>query len=322
VIHPCRSTTSPYRKKHDAALAIILTATLSPVEYEGNRDLFVTTSAFHCIRRHALNLGEIPMSLNRRELLQQGAALTVAGIVASVPTHAAEPPMAAPGVKPGPGTSKPGIFYPFALPPLPVEVNALEPHIDAKTMEIHHDKHHQAYITNLNNALKEYPDLQKLSLHELLRAGDQIPDSIRTTVRNNGGGHANHTMFWSIMRPAGVHGAGGQPTGALAKAINDEWGDLEKFKTAFNEAGTKLFGSGWVVLASDKSGKLKLLSQPNQDSVVAAGFAPIFGNDVWEHAYYLNYQNRRADYLKAWWNVLAWDIAGTRYESAKAGKDI
>jgi Fe-Mn family superoxide dismutase len=262
------------------------------------------------------------MSLNRRELLQQGAALTVAGIAASVPTHAAEPVKAAPSSAPATAAGKPGIFFPFALPPLPVEPNALEPHIDAKTMEIHHGKHHQAYITNLNGALREYPDLQKMSLHELLRAGDKLPESVRTVVRNNGGGHANHTMFWSIMRPSGTQGAGGKPTGALAKAIDDEWGSLEKFQTAFNEAGTKLFGSGWVILASDKTGKLKLLSQPNQDSVVAAGFAPVLGNDVWEHAYYLNYQNRRADYLKAWWNVLAWDIAGTRYESAKAGKDI
>ena len=257
------------------------------------------------------------MSLNRRQLLQQGAALSVAGIVAGIPCQAAEPaPVAAPAA------GKPGIFFPFALPGLPVEFNALEPHIDAKTMEIHHEKHHQAYITNLNTALKAYPDLQKMSLHELLRAGDQLPEAVRTVVRNNGGGHANHTMFWSIMRPTGVHGAGGKPTGALAKAIDDEWGSLEKFQTAFNEAGTKLFGSGWVVLASDKAGKLKLLSQPNQDSVVAADMAPVMGNDVWEHAYYLNYQNRRADYLKAWWNVVAWDLVGNRYESAKAGKDI
>jgi len=264
------------------------------------------------------------MSLNRRQLLQQSAALSVAGLVAKMPAFAAEPVKAAPTTAaPATAAGKPGIFFPFALPPLPVEPNALEPHIDAKTMEIHHSKHHQAYITNLNTALKEYPDLQKMSLHELLRANDKLPEPVRPAVRNQGGGHANHTMFWSIMRPAGTQGAGGKPTGALAKAIDDEWGSLEKFQTAFNEAGLKLFGSGWVILAADpKTGKLKLLSQPNQDSVVSAGMAPVMGNDVWEHAYYLNYQNRRADYLKAWWNVVAWDIVGNRYESAKAGKDI
>ena len=263
------------------------------------------------------------MSLNRRQLLQQSAALSAAGLLAQATSFAADPVKAAPTTAaPATAAGKTGIFFPFALPPLPVELNALEPTIDAKTMEIHHGKHHQAYITNLNTALREYPDLQKMSLHELLRANDKLPEAVRTTVRNNGGGHANHTMFWSIMRPTGTQGAGGKPTGALAKAIDDEWGSLEKFQTAFNEAGTKLFGSGWVILASDKTGKLKLLSQPNQDSVVTAGFAPVMGNDVWEHAYYLNYQNRRADYLKAWWNVVAWDLVGNRYEAAKAGKDI
>ena len=189
------------------------------------------------------------------------------------------------------------------LPPLPYPANALEPHIDAQTMEIHHGKHHNAYVTNLNAALEKAPELADKSLEDLLRNLNSVPEAVRTAVRNNGGGHWNHSQFWKTMGPNG----GGGPTGKLADAINAAFGDFEKFKEAFNAAGVARFGSGWVWLVNE-GGKLAIVSTPNQDNPLMDGKAPpILGNDVWEHAYYLKYQNRRPDYLKAWWNTVNWD---------------
>jgi len=187
------------------------------------------------------------------------------------------------------------------LPPLPYAFDALEPHIDAKTMEIHHGKHHQAYVTNLNAALEKHPDLQSKTVEELLSGINTVPEDIRTAVRNNGGGHVNHTMFWQIMAP----NAGGPPTGAIADAITSTFGSFDTFKENMNKAGIGRFGSGWAWLIST-GGKLVIESTANQDSPLMEGKKPIFGIDVWEHAYYLKYQNRRPDYLGAWWNVVNW----------------
>ncbi len=198
---------------------------------------------------------------------------------------------------------------PFTLPPLPYPTNALEPHIDAQTMEIHHGKHHAAYVNNLNAALEKAPELQGKSLDDLLKNLNAVPESIRTAVRNNGGGHWNHSMFWQIMSPKG----GGAPTGKLADAINKSFGDFEKFKEQFNAAGAARFGSGWAWLLND-GGKLTIVSTPNQDNPIMDGkAAPILGLDVWEHAYYLKYQNRRPDYMKAWWNVVNWPEVAKRF---------
>jgi Fe-Mn family superoxide dismutase len=204
----------------------------------------------------------------------------------------------------------------FELPPLPYDYNALEPHIDTQTMQIHHDKHHQAYVTNLNNALQGQDQLASMSVDDLLRNINQVPDSIRTAVRNNAGGHSNHTMFWNIMKPNG----GGQPTGDLASAIQQVFGSFDAFKAALNDAGTKRFGSGWAWLVLDSSGKLQVISTANQDSPLMDGLYPVMGNDVWEHAYYLKYQNRRPEYLNAWWNVVNWDEVARRYEQARSGR--
>src|SRR5438552_6580999 len=199
---------------------------------------------------------------------------------------------------------------PFTLPALPYAPDALEPHIDKMTMEIHHGKHHNAYVTNLNKALESAPDLQNKSIEELLANNCAIvPEPIRAAVRNNGGGHINHTMFWQIMKPNG----GGQPTGELASAIQQAFGSFDQFKAAFNDAGVKRFGSGWTWLVLDQSGKLSVMSTANQDSPLMDGLYPVMGNDVWEHAYYLKYQNRRPDYLAAWWNVVNWDAIARRY---------
>lgn len=201
---------------------------------------------------------------------------------------------------------------PYTLPPLPYKFDALEPAIDKKTMEIHHDKHHATYVKNLNDAVAKAPELAKKSPEALIMSLDQVPEALRTTVRNNAGGHVNHSMFWNLMKPKG----GGQPTGPLADAIKSTFGSVENLQTAFNDAGTKRFGSGWVWLARGKDGKLQVLSTPNQDNPMMAeygGLYPIMGNDVWEHAYYLKYQNRRADYLKAWWSTLNWDAVGSRF---------
>ncbi len=198
--------------------------------------------------------------------------------------------------------------YPFELPPLGYAFDALAPFIDAETMELHHDKHHQAYVDKLNEALKDQKDLQNLTIEELLARVDSLPDAIKSAVRNNGGGHANHSMFWTIMKK----NENGKPSGALAEAIDRDFGSFEDFKTKFNDAGVKQFGSGWVFLIAN-NGKLEIKSMPNQDTPLMQGVTPILGNDVWEHAYYVTYRNRRPEYLKAWWNVVDWDKVGERF---------
>jgi len=199
---------------------------------------------------------------------------------------------------------------PHEVPPLPYDYNALEPTIDEQTMHLHHDKHHAAYVTNLNKALEQHPELGDKSAEDLIRDLNSVPEDIRTAVRNNGGGHVNHTMFWQIMSPGG----GGEPTGAIAEAINEAFGSFDAFKTQFNDAGAKRFGSGWVWLVRGGDGKLQITSTANQDNPLSEGSFPILGNDVWEHAYYLNYQNRRPEYLGAWWNVVNWDEVNKRFE--------
>jgi len=199
----------------------------------------------------------------------------------------------------------------YELPPLPYPFNALEPHIDAKTMEIHHDKHHQAYITNANNALKDHPDLAAKPVDELIANLSQVPESIRTVVRNNAGGHSNHSFFWKIMAP----NAGGAPKGKLAEAITATFGSVDAFKEKFQAAGASRFGSGWAWLVVNKEGKLEITSTPNQDSPIMEGLKPVIGIDVWEHSYYLLYQNKRPDYLKAWWNVVNWDQAEKNFSA-------
>jgi Fe-Mn family superoxide dismutase len=197
------------------------------------------------------------------------------------------------------------------LPALPYAHNALEPHIDATTMEIHHGRHHNAYVTNLNAALESAPELQSKSIEDLISDLASVPEAIRTAVRNNGGGHANHSLFWETIAP----NAGGAPTGALASAIDSELGGFDTFKADFAKAATTRFGSGWAFLAV-ANGKLKVYSLPNQDSPIMEGETPILGLDVWEHAYYLNYQNKRPDYIAAFWNVVNWDEVSKRYEAA------
>ncbi|ATF11517.1 superoxide dismutase [Brevibacillus sp. HB1.2] len=198
------------------------------------------------------------------------------------------------------------------LPALPYAHNALEPHIDAQTMEIHHGRHHATYVNNLNAALEAHADLQGKSIEELISNLDALPESIRTAVRNNGGGHANHTLFWEIMSPNG----GGAPTGELADAINAAFGSFDNFKAEFAKAATTRFGSGWAWLTAE-GGKVAISSTPNQDSPIMEGKTPILGLDVWEHAYYLNYQNKRPDYIGAFWNVVNWDEVSKRFAAAK-----
>lgn len=201
----------------------------------------------------------------------------------------------------------------FTLPELPYDYNGLESYIDEQTMRIHHDKHHGAYVTNLNNALKDFPDLQNKSIEELLLKISQIPEPIRTKVRNNGGGHVNHSLFWTIMSPTG----GGQPEGKLFDAINSTFGSFDSFREKFTSAGMGRFGSGWAWLVANPpadGGKLEILDTPNQDIPLMEGKTPILGLDVWEHAYYLKYQNRRGDYIQAWWNVVNWPEVTRRFE--------
>ena len=199
----------------------------------------------------------------------------------------------------------------FTLPPLPFDYTALEPHIDEQTMRIHHGKHHQAYVTNLNAALESTPELQKLSVEALLRDLNKVPEANRTAVRNNVGGHVNHTLFWDWMKPGGAK----EPEAALAKELDAGFGGLAGFKEQFQKAGLARFGSGWVWLVRQKSGKLAIVSTPNQDSPLMDGEHPVLGCDVWEHAYYLKYQNRRADYFGAWWNVVNWSAVAERYKA-------
>ncbi len=199
--------------------------------------------------------------------------------------------------------------YPFKLPELGYPKDALEPYIDALTMEIHHGKHHAAYVNNLNAALEKHPELHSWSLEDLLTKIDQVPEDIRTAVRNNGGGHHNHTLFWDILTPGGSK----EPTGKLAEAINTTFGSFEELKAKLTQAGATRFGSGWAWLVKDKDGKLQVYSTANQDSPLMEGHTPLLGIDVWEHAYYLKYQNRRPDYLAAIWNVINWDKVASRF---------
>ncbi|WP_448592678.1 superoxide dismutase [Thermoflexus hugenholtzii] len=198
------------------------------------------------------------------------------------------------------------------LPPLPYPYDALEPYIDAQTMEIHHTRHHQAYVNNLNAALEKYPELQDVPVETLLRNLPSVPEDIREAVRNNGGGHLNHSMFWTLMKPGG----GGEPSGALAEAIAKAFGSFANFKELFTKAAMGRFGSGWAWLSMTAFGKLVVHSTPNQDNPVMEGLIPLLGLDVWEHAYYLKYQNRRADYVQAWWNVVNWDQVAANYAKA------
>ncbi|WP_228051619.1 superoxide dismutase [Sphaerospermopsis aphanizomenoides] len=236
------------------------------------------------------------MSLNRRHFLVLLGASAGAFLLDSCAAAETSPPR----------------ISTIELPPLPYAYDALEPHIDARTMQFHHDKHHAAYVNNLNKALDKYPELKNKTVEQLLQNLDNVPADIRTTVRNNGGGHVNHSMFWKIMKPNG----GGEPTREIATAINDNFGSFADFKKQFNEAGGGRFGSGWVWLVRNKNGKLEITTTANQDSPLMEGKYPIFGNDVWEHAYYLKYQNRRPEYLDAWWNVVNWDEINQRFADA------
>ncbi len=225
--------------------------------------------------------------VNRRSLIRSAALLPFVGIADSV---LGQDPQ---GAK-------------FALPALPYPFAALEPHIDAETMQIHHDRHHQTYINNLNAAIEKVPVLASVETPEgLIRHIEQIPEQVRVAIRNNAGGHSNHSLFWRLMKPAG----GGPPTGALADGIAATFGSYDNFKTAFEAEGLKRFGSGWVWLVANKGRKLEIVSTPNQDSPIMTGAVPVLGNDLWEHAYYLKYRNKRADYLKAWWNTINWETA-------------
>ncbi len=202
---------------------------------------------------------------------------------------------------------------PYSLPALPYPYDALEPIIDAQTMRLHHDKHHAAYVDNLNKALAQHPELGREGLEQLLRNLDKVPADIRTAVQNHGGGHWNHTFFWELMKPSGSR----QPVGELAEAIRATFSSFENFQSRFVEAGLKVFGSGWVWLVVNSQKRLEILTTANQDTPLALGAYPILGNDVWEHAYYLKYQNRRGDYLKAWWQVVNWDVALEHYARAR-----
>ena len=203
----------------------------------------------------------------------------------------------------------------FELPPLPYDYAALEPVIDSQTMKLHHDMHHGAYVKNANAALEKYPNLASKSAEELLRDLNALPEDVRAALRNNAGGHSNHSMFWRIMKPKG----GGDPTGPIADVIKKTFGTFKDFQAKFNDAGAKQFGSGWVWLAGKPAtGEVQVVSTPNQDSPISQGLFPIFGNDVWEHAYYLKYNNRRPEYLQAWWNVVNWDEINKRLESFKS----
>lgn len=246
-------------------------------------------------------------SLSRREALKTlgaGAAFLGLGMISTRAIAADSPSSAASAAAPAP-------TQPFTLPKLGYAFDALEPHIDARTMEIHYTKHHQAYITNANKALADYPDLQKLSADEILKNLGTMPEKIRTTLRNNVGGHANHSFFWAVIGP----GAGGAPTGELAAAIDRTFGSFDKFKAQFSDAAMKRFGSGWAWLCV-KGGALAVHSGANQDSPITEGATPVLGLDVWEHAYYLHYQNRRADYVAAFWNVVNWSQASANYAAA------
>src|SRR5262245_46595447 len=234
------------------------------------------------------------MTIDRRTLLAGATAVAAAAVYPSIARAQAAGP--------------------FTLPPLPYATNVFEPNIDATTMEIHHDRHHQAYVTNLNAAVKDHSNVAAMKLQDILAKLNEMPEAIRTASRTNGGGHANHSMVWEIMGPNG-----GTPDGELFAAITRDFGGLDTLQARFNDAGLRVFGSGWVMVTVTPEGKLALEPRPNQDTPIMDGKRVLFGNDVWEHAYYLNYQNRRGDYLKAWWNVVNWNKIAERYAAAKAG---
>jgi superoxide dismutase, Fe-Mn family len=200
----------------------------------------------------------------------------------------------------------------FTLPNLPFDYKALEPHISEEIMKLHHVGHHATYVKNLNTALESYPNLQEKSIEELLTSLDQIPEVIRTTVRNNGGGHYNHSLFWQMLSPDG----GGDPTGEIKEALNNKFDDFESFKKEFSEKASKVFGSGWLWLTVN-NGELEIISTPNQDTPISGGKSPLLGVDVWEHAYYLQYKNKRADYITAWWNIVNWEFVGSLFQKSK-----
>ena len=243
--------------------------------------------------------------MTRREALK--TTLLASATLATVPTLAQVPTITSSTDAP------PG---PFVLPPLPYAFDALEPHIDARTMEIHHDRHHGTYVANLNKAIAQVEQLRtQTSVEDLLKNLTTVPESVRTAVRNNGGGHFNHSLFWQMMKK----NSGGAPKAELGKAIESDFGGFDDFKSKFTEAATKVFGSGWAWLVwQDK--RLAVTSTPNQDSTLSQGAIPLLGLDVWEHAYYLKYQNKRADYINAWWNVVNWDFVMSRYQKALAAK--
>jgi len=248
------------------------------------------------------------MMITRRQAIKTTALASAA--LAALPGAIAQPIPAAPAAAPAPGG-------PFTLPPLPYAYDALEPHIDAQTMQIHHDKHHAAYVANLNKALADWPDFQTksfdFSLEMFLKDLNSVPEKIRTAVRNQGGGHYNHSLFWQMMKKGG----GGEPAGDLAKAIDASLGGFSAFKDNFSKAALGQFGSGWAWLVLD-NGALKIEPTPNQDTPLSSGKTPLLGLDIWEHAYYLKYQNKRADYVTAWWNVVNWDFVAERYVKSKA----
>lgn len=247
------------------------------------------------------------MSVNRRNFIILLAAAASSVTVGSLPA-------AAQGLAASSKTEKKPVNNTFQLPPLPYDYADLEPYIDAETMRFHHDKHHAGYTKKLNAAVNKYPRLKTMSAEELLRNLPSLPEDIRETVRNNGGGYVNHKMFWEIMSPNG----GGKPTGNLAAAINETFGSFKKFKKEFEATGGKRFGSGWVWLVRNNQGKLQVINTPNQDSPLLQGMYPIMGNDVWEHAYYLKYHNQRGEYLNQWWNVVNWDEVANRFARAIA----
>jgi Fe-Mn family superoxide dismutase len=261
-------------------------------------------------------LERIFIMVSRRDFLitagSAGAFLSTGPLLAQVQTP--------PGMGAAPAEKTVGAGgQPFTLAPLPYAFNALEPHIDAQTMELHHDKHHKAYVEKLNAAVTRQPGLASTPLPQLLAGLEKLPEDVRADIRNNGGGHANHTMFWEIMAP----NAGGEPRGAVAQAINTAFGSFDAFRKRFNEMGARHFGSGWVFVVMDRSARsLEIVTRPNQDSPLLEGERVLFGNDLWEHAYYLKYHNRRDEYLSSWWNVVNWDAVNTRYEGIKGGDTV
>ncbi len=259
-----------------------------------------------------MNPSPRPTALSRRDAIKTlGAGAALIGL-SSILRGAGDTPPASVAEAPAPAALT---SQPFELPKLEYAYAALEPHIDARTMELHYTKHHRAYIDNANHALADYPDLHKLSGEQILRDLPAVPERIRTVIRNNVGGHVNHTFFWQVIGPNG----GGAPGGDLAAAINRAFGSFDAFKKQFGDAGLKCFGSGWAWLSVAGAGELQVHSTPNQDSPLSAGAVPILGLDVWEHAYYLHYQNRRPDYIAAFWNVVNWPRVEANYRSAVTG---